>query len=860
MRRLFSILAVLFLFVGINDIYSQAEIDIPITISNNAPTPSSTNTWIGLDLSATDGLDFALGEANLPPLPPAGVWDVRYDLGGSLSSFRDYRNATSYPYTGSKTHSLKWQQQTGATTVTIAYDMPANSTLSIQDLFGGVLINVGPFSGAGSYTVTNAAITNVNLIVDYTVISPVVAGPVFNISPASPLTITPTAVGNSNTANVTVNNSGTAVLDITSITSSDAQFTIAPLTASIPVGGNQVFVVTFTPASLGSHSSNLSYTHNAAGSPSAYVVNGVGASAGPTFAVNPTSLSFGSVIPGNSVNQTVTVNNDGLTNALSITSVTVPTGYSVSPISATIPALGSQVFTITFAPALGGTYNGDLTFTHNAPGSPSVVALTGSAVSLSGLVFDKEYVSRLEDSVYTDVLQLQNLNVGSGTLQALSFKLLVNYGVSDDTLLTFLNLQKGSDVSDPSWLLQTEVKRGFQNGDGAKDTVIVLLYNSLQNNGLVSGSYTDLLRFRYRTANLPALQDSSSSSFSIIVPTGSNANGGSINISSLPVSLSNLSVSVKNRVGSFGDVNGDGFIDILDLIDVVDHILERRLLTGPSFVRANIAPWGIGNPAPTPDGVVNVQDLTVIQNIILTGIYPSGVILNKPIFIVENEGNSLNKTTSEAEVELYITSEGISVRLNSTVGIRGAQIELGSVVDNTSNMIIDSKLGGGFYNQINELLRVLLYDQGGNAFVQPGLNYVANMPFEISNPENISVEKIVLVDIMNNKVGTINVEIFYNNAPEIPVDYSLSQNFPNPFNPSTSVNFSVPTSGLVTLKVYDMIGQEVATLFSGNAERGTYTLVWNGKDNSGNFVSSGSYIYRMTSGDFTQSKKMLFLK
>jgi flagellar hook assembly protein FlgD len=74
------------------------------------------------------------------------------------------------------------------------------------------------------------------------------------------------------------------------------------------------------------------------------------------------------------------------------------------------------------------------------------------------------------------------------------------------------------------------------------------------------------------------------------------------------------------------------------------------------------------------------------------------------------------------------------------------------------------------------------------------------------------------------------------------------------------VQFSVPTDGLVTLKVYDMIGQEVTTLFSGNAQRGIYTLNWNGKDNSGNFVSSGSYIYRMTAGDFTQSKKMLFLK
>ena len=62
------------LFLSMNNVFAQAQIDIPITVSNNAPTPSSTNAFIGLDVTATDGLDFALGEANLPPLPPAGVF------------------------------------------------------------------------------------------------------------------------------------------------------------------------------------------------------------------------------------------------------------------------------------------------------------------------------------------------------------------------------------------------------------------------------------------------------------------------------------------------------------------------------------------------------------------------------------------------------------------------------------------------------------------------------------------------------------------------------------------------------------------------------------------------------------------
>jgi hypothetical protein len=846
-----------------SNIYAQAQIDIPITVSNNAPVPSTTNMFIGLDLTASPLIDPSLGEANLPPLPPAGAWDARFDLGSSQNSLRDYRNAPAFPFSGTITHNLDWQQQSGATTVTIAYNMPANSTLRIQDLFGGVLINVGPFSGSGSYTVTNAAITTVNLIVDYTNISPAVAGPIFGVSPAS-LSFGPTALGGTSVLPVTVSNTGTAALNISNIVSSNAQFTFSPsaFPVVVPVGGSQVFNVTFAPTALGTQSANLTFTHDAAGSPTSYAVQGVGADAGPTFAVNPTSLNFGSVIPGNSVNQNVTVNNNGLTNALVISSVTVPAGYSVNPTTANIVAGGSQVFVVTFAPTAGGTFNGNLTFTHNAPGSPSVVTLSGSGATLSGLIFKNAQQTRREEDTYVDTLTLRNLNLTNGPIQALQFRLLINAASSEDTVIRFNNISKGSDVSGANWLLEYNIERGSSTLGASVDTVFALLYNINQTGGLSALNYSDLLRVNYQVVDLPASKDSAMSIIRITNASASNAAGLPIDITPLPNSLR---IDVWNRVSgnSLGDVNGDGNIDILDLINVVDHIvsrdsLDRTVTPGlatSEFFRANIAPWG------SPDAFVNVQDLAVIQSIILTGAYPNGDPIYKPVIIAGNDnGKSLNKLNTVATVKLYITEEGIAVRLNSEVGIRGAQLEFGSVGDNTSNMIIDSKLGGGFYNQISELLRVLLYDPAGNAFVTSGESYVANMPFTLENPQEITIDKVILVDVMNNKVGIVNVEIFYNNAPEIPVDYSLSQNFPNPFNPSTTVNFSVPTAGLVTLKVYDMIGQEVATLFSGSAERGTYTLVWNGKDNSGNFVSSGSYIYRMTAGDFTQSKKMLFLK
>ena len=91
-------------------------------------------------------------------------------------------------------------------------------------------------------------------------------------------------------------------------------------------------------------------------------------------------------------------------------------------------------------------------------------------------------------------------------------------------------------------------------------------------------------------------------------------------------------------------------------------------------------------------------------------------------------------------------------------------------------------------------------------------------------------------------------------------DFNLYQNFPNPFNPSTKIKFSVPQEGLVTVKIYNMLGQEIVTLFADNASAGVHTLNWNGKDANGIDVSSGSYIYKMTAGNFIQSNKMILIK
>ncbi|MCB0301395.1 MAG: T9SS type A sorting domain-containing protein, partial [Calditrichaeota bacterium] len=85
-------------------------------------------------------------------------------------------------------------------------------------------------------------------------------------------------------------------------------------------------------------------------------------------------------------------------------------------------------------------------------------------------------------------------------------------------------------------------------------------------------------------------------------------------------------------------------------------------------------------------------------------------------------------------------------------------------------------------------------------------------------------------------------------------------NYPNPFNPSTSIEFALPQTVDVSLKIYNIRGQLVKTLVDGSKAAGRYSLTWDGTDNFGSRVASGTYIYSIKAGEFVNNKKMVLLK
>jgi hypothetical protein len=91
-------------------------------------------------------------------------------------------------------------------------------------------------------------------------------------------------------------------------------------------------------------------------------------------------------------------------------------------------------------------------------------------------------------------------------------------------------------------------------------------------------------------------------------------------------------------------------------------------------------------------------------------------------------------------------------------------------------------------------------------------------------------------------------------------NFRLYPNYPNPFNPETTIAFDLVKSGPVELKIYNVVGEEVKTLINNSLLPGSYKIIWDGTDNSDQQVASGIYIYSLKTGNSVQSNKMVLLK
>ena len=93
-----------------------------------------------------------------------------------------------------------------------------------------------------------------------------------------------------------------------------------------------------------------------------------------------------------------------------------------------------------------------------------------------------------------------------------------------------------------------------------------------------------------------------------------------------------------------------------------------------------------------------------------------------------------------------------------------------------------------------------------------------------------------------------------------PVEFALHENYPNPFNPSTTLRFDLPEVSNISLTIYNMLGQKIRTYDMQSAAAGYHTLKWNATNDYGDPVGAGVYLYQLQSKDFVKTRKMVLLK
>lgn len=169
-----------------------------------------------------------------------------------------------------------------------------------------------------------------------------------------------------------------------------------------------------------------------------------------------------------------------------------------------------------------------------------------------------------------------------------------------------------------------------------------------------------------------------------------------------------------------------------------------------------------------------------------------------------------------------------------------------NIVDESMNMAVSGM------ESLPADIEVILWDEALN--ISRDLRQAADYAFATGPQGIIKTLKII--------AGT---SAFVANAAPglaiVPEEFELAQNFPNPFNPSTSIRFGLPQQEKVTIRIYDILGREVRTLVDDQAYRAGYHIVtWNGRDKLGLPAASGLYIYRISAGTFSQTQKMLLVK
>lgn len=295
-----------------------------------------------------------------------------------------------------------------------------------------------------------------------------------------------------------------------------------------------------------------------------------------------------------------------------------------------------------------------------------------------------------------------------------------------------------------------------------------------------------------------------------------------------------------------GDVNCDGNIDIIDVLGAVNVVLGVET--------SAYAQWAADF---NEDGGVDIIDAINIVNRILN---PKAVIPEGRASARVEVRTAPMTCDTRGECAMYVQADvpiaGVQFRLKY-----GDGVSVGEPVWSHRNpgMTVAS-------NRKDDGTIFVLYSTDGRAMT-PGDEPMVTVPYDISSESSdVLLDELILVDVSGRAFQIEEMKTSSDvEGGQVPQEFSLAQNYPNPFNPATDIRYQIVDGGSplhTTLKIYNVLGQEVRTLVNEGREPGYYTVTWDGRDGLGNEVSSGIYFYRLSvdRGRWSATKSMVLMK